>query len=247
MGERRMPHYLFTSGDNVAEELAERTSEGDLSREHGSRLILIGPPGVGKGTQAALLEARLGVTPLSSGTIFRAEIEAQTDLGRLAESYIKHGELVPNGVTIEMMAKRIRSDLVRKSGFVLDGFPRTVRQAIALDEMLEEMEMHLDKVIAISASDELVVSRLAGRMGCTKCGEIYHAVNKPPKREGWCDKCNGPLIVRTDDKPETIRERLKVFREQTQPVIDYYKDRGMLHIVDGSKDAEHVYDDIVNG
>ena len=216
-----------------------------MACEPGCRLILIGPPGVGKGTQAALLEVRLGLKPLSSGTIFRAEIEAQTDLGRLADSYIKHGELVPNGITIEMMAKRIRRDEVRKSGFVLDGFPRTVRQATALDEMLDEMEMHLDKVVSINAPDELVVTRLSGRLGCTKCGEIYHALNKPPKREGLCDKCNGPLIVRTDDKPETIIERLKVFREQTQPVVDYYGDKGMLQVVDGSQEAEGVYRDIV--
>lgn len=215
--------------------------------EPGSRIILIGPPGVGKGTQAALLESGLGLKPLSSGTIFRAEIEAETDLGRLAQSYINHGELVPNGVTIEMMAKRIRTDEVRKSGFVLDGFPRTVRQAIALDEMLGEMGLHLDKVVSISASDELVVSRLSGRMGCTKCGEIYHSTNKPPKREGLCDKCNGPLFVRTDDQPATIMERLRVFREQTQPVIDYYRDHEMLQVVDGRRDAEDVYREICEG
>ena len=213
----------------------------------GSRLIFIGPPGVGKGTQASLLEAWIGVRPLSSGTIFRAEIDAQTDLGRLAQSYIKHGELVPNGVTIEMMGKRIRTEEVRKSGFVLDGFPRTVRQAVALDEMLSEMEMHLDKVIWINAPDELVVSRLSGRLGCTKCGEIYHAVNKPPKREGLCDRCNGPLIVRTDDKPETIRERLRIFREQTRPVIDYYIDKGLLQEVDGTLPADDVFAQIVGG
>lgn len=213
----------------------------------GCRLILIGPPGVGKGTQAALLEERLGIRPLSSGNIFRAEIEAKTDLGELAESYIKRGELVPNGITIQMMAKRIRSDEVRKSGFALDGFPRTTRQATALDEMLVEMEMHLDKVVSIDATDELVLSRLSGRMGCTKCGEIYHAVNKPPKREGLCDKCNGPLFVRTDDRPETIIERLKVFREQTAPVIDYYAEKGLLQVVDGSREAEDVYREIVEG
>ena len=222
-----------------------KSEEINVACERGCRLILIGPPGVGKGTQAALLEERIGLRPLSSGTIFRSEIEAQTDLGRLADSYIKHGELVPNGITIEMMAKRIRTDSVRKSGFILDGFPRTVRQAVALDEMLEEMDIHLDKVVSIDASDELVLSRLSGRMGCTKCGEIYHASNKPPKREGLCDKCNGPLIIRADDKPETIIERLRVFREQTKPVIDFYREKGMLQVVDGSKMPEDVYADIV--
>jgi adenylate kinase len=229
------------------EDLLERRAEDDLACERGCRLVLIGPPGVGKGTQAALLELRLGLRPLSSGTIFRAEIEAETDLGRLAQSYIKRGDLVPNGITIEMMAKRIRTDEVRKSGFVLDGFPRTVRQAVALDEMLEEMDVALNKVVSIAASDDLVLSRLTGRMGCTICGEIYHSVTKPPKREGLCDKCNGPLFIRTDDQPETIRERLRVFHEQTLPVIDYYRDKGMLHIVDGSLTAEGVYGQIVDG
>lgn len=211
------------------------------------RLILIGPPGVGKGTQAALLESRLGLKPLSSGVIFRSEIDADTDLGHLANSYIKRGELVPNGVTIEMMAKRIRSEEVRKAGFILDGFPRTIRQAEALDSMLQEMAMPLDKVISIEVDDDVVISRLAGRMGCTKCGEIYHSVNKPPKREGYCDKCNSPLIVRSDDQPETIRERLRVFRENTAPVRDHYQALGLLEVVDGGQEPEAVYEAIVDG
>lgn len=211
------------------------------------RLILIGPPGVGKGTQAALLESSLGLKPLSSGVIFRSEIEADTDLGRLANSYIKRGELVPNGVTIEMMSKRIRNDEVRRHGFVLDGFPRTIRQAEALDELLVEIGMPLDKVISIEVEDDVILRRLAGRMGCTKCGEIYHSITKPPKREGICDKCDSPLFVRSDDKPETILERLRVFRENTAPVRDYYREKGLLQVVDGAKDPEEAYADIVNG
>lgn len=209
------------------------------------RLILIGPPGVGKGTQAALLETRLHLKTLSSGVIFRAEIDAETDLGRLAKRYIEHGELVPNGVTIEMMAKRIRSEEVRKYGFVLDGFPRTIRQAQALDEILTEMGMPLDKVVSIEVDDEVVLSRLAGRIGCTKCGEIYHSVNKPPKRSGICDKCNSPLFVRTDDQPDTILERLRVFRENTAPVRDFYESKGLLLRVDGTLEPEDVYQQIV--
>lgn len=211
------------------------------------RLILIGPPGVGKGTQAALLEERLHAKPLSSGVIFRAEIDAETDLGRLAQSYIKRGELVPNGITIEMMAKRLRSDEVRKHGFILDGFPRTVRQAEALDELLDGMNIVLDEVVSIEIDDDVVVNRLSGRMGCTKCGEIYHENSKPPTREGLCDKCNSPLFVREDDKPETIRERLRVFRESTQPVIDYYAKKGTLLRVDGTQSPEAVYQSIVEG
>ncbi len=210
------------------------------------RLILIGPPGVGKGTQAALLESNLGPRPISSGMIFRAEIEAETDLGRLAQSYIDRGELVPNGITIEMMAKRIRSDDVRRNGFILDGFPRTLRQAEALTKLLDDMEIHLDKVISIEVDDEVVVRRLSGRLGCTQCGEIYHKDSKPPKRDGLCDKCDGPLVVRTDDQPETIRERLRVFKESTAPVVDYYERLGSLKRVDGSGSPEAIYQEIAN-
>ncbi|MES1228360.1 MAG: nucleoside monophosphate kinase, partial [Armatimonadota bacterium] len=172
------------------------------------RLILIGPPGVGKGTQAALIEQRLGAKPLSSGVIFRAEIDAETDLGQLAKSYIDRGELVPNGVTIQMMLKRLRSDSIRRGGFVLDGFPRTVRQAEALTDELVKIDMPLSIVASLEMPDEEVVRRLSGRLGCTKCGEIYHSTNKPPKRKGFCDRCDGPLFVREDDRPETILERL---------------------------------------
>lgn len=209
------------------------------------RLILIGPPGVGKGTQSALLTSRLGLRALSSGEIFRKEIEAETDLGRLAKRYIEHGELVPNGVTIEMMAKRIRSEDVRKHGFVLDGFPRTVKQAEALDELLFEMDMGLDKVVSIEVPQEEILARLTGRMGCTRCGEIYHSRNKPPMREGLCDKCNSTLFVRSDDQPETIRERLRVFSEQTAPVIGYYESTGSLLRVDGTHGPEETYAHIV--
>lgn len=210
-------------------------------------LVLIGPPGVGKGTQAALLEERLGTRTLSSGVIFRQEIEAETDLGRLANSYIKRGELVPNGITIEMMAKRLRSDEVRRRGFVLDGFPRTLRQADALQELLAEMEIHLDRVVSLEIDLEVVVARLAGRMGCTKCGEIYHAANKPPGREGLCDKCDTPLLMREDDRPETVRERLRVFKENTQPVVEFYEARGLLRRIDANQTPEAVYSSITEG
>ncbi|MER3496801.1 MAG: adenylate kinase [Armatimonadota bacterium] len=204
------------------------------------RLILIGPPGAGKGTQSALLTARLGLIALSTGEIFRKEIDAQTDLGRLAQRYIQHGELVPNGVTIEMMSKRIREPEIRKHGFVLDGFPRTEKQAGALEELLEEIEMPITSVISLELPDEMVIERLSGRLGCTQCGEIYHSHNKPPKREGLCDKCNSNLFVRSDDTPEAISERLNIFREQTAPVIDFYENRGLLRRVNSSE-AEMAY------
>jgi adenylate kinase len=189
--------------------------------------------------------ARLGVKQLSSGEIFRREIESGTDLGRMAKRYIDHGELVPNGVTIEMMAKQLRDPQVMEKGFVLDGFPRTVKQAEALDEILFEMNIDLDKVVSLEVPEDVVVERLAGRMGCTKCGEIYHSADKPPIREGLCDKCNSPLFVRSDDQPETIRERLRVFREQTAPVIDYYERTGSLQHVDATFGPEETYLQIV--
>src|SRR5437588_7954923 len=148
---------------------APETEKDPLSSEtRPLRMVLIGPPGVGKGTQASLLQERLGPIPLSSGMIFRAEIEAETDLGHLAQSYIKRGELVPSGITIEMMRKRIGSDNVRRHGFILDGFPRNIRQAEALDEILIEMEIKLDTVVSLDVPDEVVIQRLSGRIGCTK-------------------------------------------------------------------------------
>jgi adenylate kinase len=209
------------------------------------RLILIGPPGVGKGTQAALLGSRLGVFTLSSGEIFRKEIEAQTDLGRLAQRYIQHGELVPNGVTIEMMAKRLREPEMRRKGFILDGFPRNIKQADALAEILSELDLPLDGVVSLEAPDELIVRRLSGRMGCTKCGAIYHSLNKPPLRIGLCDNCNSPVMVRSDDQAETIRERLRVFRENTAPLVEYYGAQGNLSRIDSTRDPEEVYRDIL--
>lgn len=212
---------------------------------HHLRLILVGPPGVGKGTQSALLTSRLGLIALSTGEIFRKEIEAQTDLGRLANRYIAHGELVPNGVTIEMMSKRLRESEIRKHGFVLDGFPRTVKQAVALQEILEELEIPLTKCVSLEVSDEIVVERLSGRLGCTRCGEIYHSRNKIPHREGLCDKCDSPLFVRADDEPDKILERLRIFREVTAPVIGYYEERGLLQRVSTADGPEPTYAEIV--
>ena len=208
------------------------------------RIILIGPPGVGKGTQAALIEERLGARQLSSGVIFRAEIEAETDLGQLAKSYIDRGVLVPDGVTIQMMLKRLRSEESRRRGFILDGFPRTVRQAEALDLELANEGIEIDAMVSLECPDDIIIARLGGRSGCTKCNEIYHSIEKPPKREGFCDKCNSPLLVRSDDKPEAIKTRLEQFRTSTKPVVDYYAEKGNLLRIDASVSPEQVYEQI---
>lgn len=205
------------------------------------RIVLIGPPGVGKGTQSELLTSHYGCIPLSSGAIFRSEIEAKTDLGEMAKRYIDAGRLVPNGVTIQMMAKRLRTPEVLKNGFILDGFPRTVEQAEALDQLLTELEQPLRVVVSLDADDEVIVNRLSGRMGCTRCGAIYHANNKPPKREWICDVCNSPLFVRDDDQPETIRNRLRVFKENTAPVVEHYRKKGLLLTVCGEQPPKEVF------
>lgn len=209
------------------------------------RFILIGPPGVGKGTLSALLRDRLGLVALSSGEIFRHEIELQTDLGRLAQRYIQHGELVPNGVTIEMMAKRIRQPETINRGFVLDGFPRTVKQAEALDEILFELGIDLNRAVSLEVPEDVIVQRLSGRIGCTKCGAIYHSRNKPPRRHDRCDVCDSPLFVRDDDQPDTIRERIRSFWENTAPVISYYERTGSLLRVDASLDPETTYETVL--
>lgn len=209
------------------------------------RLILIGPPGVGKGTQAALLQERLGLLPISSGDIFRAEIREQTPLGVMAKSYIDQGLLVPDDVTIGMMQGRLSRNDVREKGFILDGFPRTVAQAEALDAVLAHLGLGLSGVVAIEVDDEIVVSRLGGRRICPNGGEIYHIVTNPPRVEGQCDVCGTPLMTRPDDNESTIRERLKVYHNSTRPVIDFYRAHGQLIRVDGSQEPEQVYEQIV--
>lgn len=200
---------------------------------------------MGKGTQSELLVEATGARPLSSGAIFRAEIEAGTDLGNMATRYIDQGRLVPNGVTIEMMAKRMRQPEIARNGFILDGYPRTVDQAQALGMLLQELDQPLDGVVSIEIDDEKVVQRLSGRIGCTKCGAIYHSVTKPPKRDWICDVCNSPLFVRSDDTPEAIRERLKIFREATDPVRTYYAEQGSLKRINGDQEPKQVFCDIM--
>lgn len=210
------------------------------------RMLLIGPPGVGKGTQASMLQAESGAVPLASGDIFRTEIKHQTELGNLAKSYMDQGELVPDSLTIEMMRGRLLGPKVKECGFILDGFPRTVPQAVALDALLDELGLPLDVVIALDIEDDLVVDRLGGRLTCANCGEVFHAKTRPPKVDMTCDKCGSGLTVRVDDRPETIRERLRVFHLNTEPVETYYENKGLLRRIDGSASRNDVYQSILD-
>lgn len=171
----------------------------------------------------------------------------ETELGRLAKSYMDRGELVPDEVTIQMMSRRLMSPEIRDKGFVLDGFPRTVAQVEALDRLLTSLDVSLDRVVSIEVPDEVVVERISGRLSCINCGAIFHRTANPPKTEGRCDNCGGELVQRPDDRPETVRERLRVFHETTAPVIAFYKLRGNLVRIDGSGTRDEVHHAIMKG
>ncbi len=202
-------------------------------------IILLGPPGAGKGTQADLLQQKLGIPHVASGDLFRYNLQNETELGRLAQTYMERGELVPDGVTIAMVRERLEQPDCA-NGVILDGFPRTIPQAEALSEMLQAMGRSLDLVILIKVSEEELVRRLSGRRICRSCGATYHIEFNPPKQPGVCDICGGELYQREDDKPETVRNRLKVYFEQTAPLIDYYRQKDLLREVDGKGDIETV-------
>lgn len=202
------------------------------------RIILIGAPGAGKGTQAATIKAKYPIAHISTGDMLRANVKECTELGKLAKSYMDAGKLVPDQVIIDMMEQRLKEDDCI-AGFMLDGFPRTLPQAEALEALLEKLGMKLDAAVELEIEDEVVVSRLTSRRVCKACGEIFNTVLKPTKVEGVCDKCGGEVIQRDDDKEEVIRKRLSVFHEQTAPIVDYYAAKGVLFKIDasGAKDA----------
>ncbi len=204
------------------------------------RIILLGPPGSGKGTQAAKLRERYAIAHISTGDILRENVKANTELGLKAKGFMDSGALVPDDLIVSMMRERlIRPDCAE--GFLLDGFPRTVPQAQALDAMLEKMNIRLDAIVLLDVPDDVVVSRLTNRRVCRSCGAIYNAVSQPPKQEGICDKCGGKVIQRDDDKESVIRERLAVYRKQTEPVVDYYRrTSGLLAVVDAVHSSDAV-------
>jgi len=202
-------------------------------------LILLGPPGAGKGTQAERLERELHLPHVASGDLFRENLKNETELGLLAKEYMDRGDLVPDDVTIAMVRGRLqRPDCAQ--GAILDGFPRTQTQAEALDRMLADMGRRLDGVLYIAVPDDELVRRLSGRWICRQCQMPYHTIFSPPAKEGICDACGGELYQRDDDRPETVRARLKVYHQQTAPLIDYYRQAGLLVEVDGSGDIETV-------
>ncbi len=196
-------------------------------------LILLAAPGAGKGTQAEMLCEKFGIPTISTGAMLRKNIADGTELGKLAEKYINDGKLVPDDVMIKLVQSRIAEDDC-KDGFILDGFPRTLVQA----EELSGSDVKIDKVLNIEVSDEKIIERLAGRLECKSCGSTYHKEHRPPKVEGMCDRCGGELRVRDDDKPETVKQRLNTYHTQTQPLVEYYKQKGMLRVAYGKEKIE---------
>lgn len=209
------------------------------------KLIMLGAPGAGKGTQAKKLAEKYDIPHISTGDIFRANIKQQTELGKKAKEYMDQGLLVPDELVVDLVADRLQQDDCNK-GFVLDGFPRTIPQAQALDKALEKMSTKIDYAINVHVPDENIVRRMAGRRACVDCGATYHLKHIPPKVENTCDYCGSKLILRDDDKEETVLKRLKVYHEQTQPLIDYYENKKILLTVDGTKAIKVITDNIVN-
>ena len=208
------------------------------------KIVMLGAPGAGKGTQAIKIADKYDVPHISTGDIFGANIKGGTELGQKAKSYIDKGELVPDEVTIGMLLDRIAQDDC-KNGYVLDGFPRTIPQAESLTEALKSQGDKIDFALNIDVPDEAIIKRMSGRRACPKCGATYHIVYAAPKTENICDKCGTELIIRSDDKPETVKDRLNVYHQQTEPLIAYYKAAGVLREVDGTQELPKVFEDVV--
>ena len=208
------------------------------------KIIMLGAPGAGKGTQAKMIADKYAVPHVSTGDIFRANIKEGTELGKEAKKYMDQGLLVPDELTVKILLDRVAKEDCA-NGYVLDGFPRTIPQAEALDKALMEMGQSIDYAINVEVPDENIVQRMSGRRACVNCGATYHIVYAPTKKENVCDTCEGELILRDDDKPETVQKRLNVYHEQTQPLIDYYTEKNKLVEVDGTIDIEKVFDAIV--
>ena len=203
-------------------------------------IVMLGAPGAGKGTQAAMICEKYDIPHISTGDIFRANIKNQTELGRKAKAYMDAGQLVPDELTVELLLDRVSRDDCSR-GYVLDGYPRTIPQAQVLTDALRERNDAVDYAINVDVPDENIVRRMSGRRSCPKCGASYHIQYIPPRVEGICDTCGSKLIQRDDDKPETVQNRLSVYHKQTQPLIEYYEKAGVLSTVDGTQDKSDVF------
>lgn len=208
------------------------------------KIIMLGAPGAGKGTQAKMIADKYSVPHISTGDIFRANIKNGTELGMEAKKYMDQGLLVPDELTVKILLDRVAAEDC-KNGYVLDGFPRTIPQAEVLDHALTELGDQIDYAIDIDVPDENIVKRMSGRRACLACGATYHIEHVPPKAEGVCDRCQKELVLRDDDKAETVLNRLKVYHDQTQPLIDFYTTKGILKTVDGTQPMEKVFSAIV--
>jgi adenylate kinase len=207
----------------------------------GARVVLLGPPGAGKGTQAKLLQEAFAACQISTGDILRKAVAEKTPLGREAAQYIDRGALVPDDVIVKLVAERLKGKDCEK-GFILDGFPRTIPQAKSLDAILEEMRLSLNRVLSVQVPREVIIERLAGRRSCKNCGALAHMVFDPPKREGVCDRCGGELYQRRDDEEKTVAHRLEVYENQTAPLVDYYSERKLLREIDGVGAVDEIRD-----
>ena len=208
------------------------------------KIVMLGAPGAGKGTQAKMIAEKYTIPHISTGDIFRANIKEGTPLGLEAKSYMDQGKLVPDELTVKILLDRVSKDDCQ-NGYVLDGFPRTIPQANVLKEALANQNDKIDFAINVDVPDENIVRRMSGRRACVTCGATYHIEHVPPKTEGVCDKCGSALILRDDDKPDTVLNRLKVYHDQTQPLIDFYNNEGILKEVDGTIDVKDVFENIV--
>ncbi len=209
------------------------------------KIIMLGAPGAGKGTQAKMIADKYSIPHVSTGDIFRANIKNGTELGMEAKKYMDQGQLVPDELTVKILLDRVAQDDC-KNGYVLDGFPRTIPQAEVLDKALTELGESIDYAINVDVPDENIINRMSGRRACVACGATYHIVHIPTKVEGICDRCGAELILRDDDKPETVKKRLDVYHTQTQPLIEYYSAKNVLKNVDGTRDMKDVFADIVS-
>ena len=214
-----------------------------IKGEENMKIIMLGAPGAGKGTHAKKITEKFGIPAISTGDIFRENIKNGTELGKKAKEYMDAGNLVPDELVCDLVVDRLKQDDCKK-GYILDGFPRTIPQAEALTAALAKNDDAIDYALEIFIEDQAIIDRMSGRRVCKSCGATYHVVNIPPKTEGVCDECDGELIVRDDDAPETVKKRLDVYHEQTAPLIDYYKKQGILKVIDGSKGLDTCFEEI---